>query len=58
MTVLWYMYKSAVRRIDRIEDTVQKTREEYVHKDDLRELKSDINHRFDKLEDLIEKRIR
>ena len=32
------------------------TREEYVKKDDLKELKSEINTRFDKLEDLIQKR--
>ena len=32
------------------------TREEYVKKDDLKELKVEINTRFDKLEDLIQKR--
>lgn len=57
MTLLWYMYKSAIRRVEILEIKVQDTREEYVHKDDLRDLKQEINHRFDKLEDLIQKRI-
>jgi len=57
MTVLWYLYKSAIRRVENLEVKLQTTREEYVHKDDIRELKVEINHRFDKLEDLIQKRI-
>lgn len=56
MTVLWYLYRSAIDRVKVLEIRMQETREAYVHKDDLRELKSEINHRFDKLEDLIQKR--
>lgn len=57
VTILWYMYRSAIGRIDKLETKLQDTREEYVHKDDIRDLKVEINHRFDKLEDLIQKRI-
>jgi len=33
---------------------VQDTREKYVQKDDLKELKQELNNRFDKLENLIQ----
>lgn len=33
--------------------TLSKTREDYVHNDDLRDLKQDLSHRFDRLENLI-----
>ena len=39
--------------IKHLQNQVQRTREEYVHKNDMRELKVEMSHRFDKLEELI-----
>lgn len=56
MSVIWYQIRSRDQEIKDIKKSLQDTREQYVHKDDLRELKLELNHRFDKLEDLIQKR--
>ena len=57
MSVLWYIHKERGDKLDDLEKRLQETREQYVHKDDLKELKSELNHRFDKLEALLEKRM-
>lgn len=56
MTVLWYLHKERDAKLDKLSARLQETREQYVHKDDLKDLKLELNHRFDKLEDLIQKR--
>lgn len=56
MTGISFWIKTQREDIKQLQQHLQKTREEYVHKDDLKELKSELNHRFDKLEDLIQKR--
>lgn len=53
MSVLWYRMKEKDVRLERLEQRLAETREQYVHKDDLKEWKQEINHRFDKLETLI-----
>ncbi len=56
MTVLWYREREKDTRIKALETKLAETREQYVQKSDLKDLKSDINSRFDRLEDLIQKR--
>lgn len=56
MTVLWYLHKERDTKIDKLSAKLQETREQYVHKDDLRELKLELGHRFDKLEELLRER--
>ena len=53
MGMLWYRDKEKDRKIEKLETRLQDTREQYVHKDDLKDLKQELWHRFDKLEDLI-----
>lgn len=53
MTGIGFWVKSQREDIKEIQAQLQKTREEYVHKNDLRELKTEMSHRFDKLEELI-----
>lgn len=53
MTGIGFWVKSQRADIELIRSQLQRTREEYVHKNDLRELKTEMSHRFDKLEELI-----
>jgi len=57
MTVLWYIHKDRGHKLEQLERRLQETREQYVHKDDLKDLKLELNHRFDKLEDILQKRV-
>lgn len=56
MTVLWYREREKDSKIKELSSKLADTREQYVHKSDLKDLKTDINNRFDRLEDLIQKR--
>lgn len=51
-----FWVKSLREDIKFMQAQLQRTREEYVHKDDLKDLKHEITNRFDKLEDLILRR--
>ena len=53
MTGIGFWVKSHREDIKGLQAQLQRTREEYVHKNDLRELKTEMSHRFDKLEELI-----
>ena len=53
MTGIGFWVKSQRADIEGLRSQIQKTREDYVHKSDLRELKVEMTHRFDKLEELI-----
>lgn len=53
VTGIGFWVKSHRADIETLREQIQKTREEYVHKNDLRELKVEMAHRFDKLEELI-----
>ena len=53
MTGAGFWLKSIREDLKSQQALLQKTREEYVHKNDMRELKTEMSHRFDKLEDLI-----
>ena len=53
MTGIGFWVKSQRADIENLRSQIQKTREDYVHKSDLRELKVEMTHRFDKLEELI-----
>lgn len=53
MTGISFWIKSQREDIKHLQAQLQNTREEYVHKNDLRELKTEMSHRFDKLEELI-----
>ena len=53
MTGFGFWVKSHRADIENLRSQIQKTREDYVHKSDLRELKVEMTHRFDKLEELI-----
>lgn len=58
MAVIGFWVKSISSDLKELQKALFDTREDYVKKDDLKELKVELNTRFDKLEDLIEKRIR
>lgn len=53
MTGIGFWVKSQRQEIQQLRDILARTREEYVRKEDLRELKTEMTHRFDKLEELI-----
>ena len=53
MTGIGFWVKSQRADIEHLRAQIQKTREDYVHKNDMRELKVEMTHRFDKLEELI-----
>lgn len=53
MTGISFWIKSQREDIKHLQAQLANTREEYVHKNDLRELKTEMSHRFDKLEELI-----
>lgn len=53
MTGTGFWVKSLTADIKAIQVQLQQTRENYVHKNDMRELKVEMSHRFDKLEELI-----
>jgi len=53
MTGISIWVKAQREDLKELQIQLQKTREDYVHKNDLRELKVEMSHRFDKLEELI-----
>lgn len=53
VTGISFWVKTQREDIKALQTQLQKTREDYVHKNDMRELKVEMTHRFDKLEELI-----
>lgn len=53
ITIFGFLLKSYRDDVEGLKSQLAKTREEYVHKDDLKELKQELAHRFDRVENLI-----
>lgn len=53
VAIMGFMLKSARDDLENLKAQLAKTREDYVHKDDLKELKQELAHRFDRVENLI-----
>lgn len=48
-----YVLKTLYKELHDLRDAVQSTREQYVHKEDLRQMKEELTNRFDRLEDIL-----
>ena len=51
--IMGWLMKTGYTRLTSVESKLQDTRERYVHKDDMKELKSEINRRFDEIKELL-----
>lgn len=48
-----WVLKTMYTEIKELKKELQDTRERYVHKDDLKDLKQEVHNRFDKLEEIM-----
>ena len=48
-----FVLKTLYKEMHELRDAMQNTREQYVHKEDLRQMKEELTNRFDRLEDIL-----
>lgn len=53
ISVMGWVLKTMYTEIKELKKEIQDTREKYVHKDDLKDLKQELLGRFDKLEEIV-----